>query len=98
MLTSSLIITVHQSLLSRKEEKLVALVVFSSYVRVAAGGFRIIPYSIVVAVVCAQMRSESLPIYHSTGARHSRSSVGDLTRLVATEHVRNNYHSESQYI
>ena len=55
----SLFITVHQSLILRNEEKLVALLVYSSFVRVATSGFRIIPYSLVVVVVCARMRSES---------------------------------------
>ena len=59
MLTLSLLITVHYSLLLENEEKLVALLVYSSFVRVAASGFRIIPYSLVVVVVCAQMRSDS---------------------------------------
>ena len=48
---------VHKSLLFRNEEKLVALLVYSSFVRVAASGFRIFPYSLVVLVVFAQMRS-----------------------------------------
>ena len=39
---------VHKSLLIRKEEKLVALLVFSSFIRVVTSGFRLIPYSLVV--------------------------------------------------
>ena len=46
-------------LLFGKEEKLVALLVYSSFVQVATSGFRIVPYSLVVVVVCAQMRSDS---------------------------------------
>ena len=42
-----------------KEEKLVALLVYSSFVPVATSGFRIFPYSLVVVVVFAQMRSGS---------------------------------------
>ena len=34
---------------------------------------------------------ESLFIYHSTKARHKKSSIGDATRLVTTEHLRNKY-------
>ena len=34
---------------------------------------------------------ESLRFHDSTAARHSKSSVGDVSRLVATEHVRNKY-------
>ena len=58
VLTSSLFITVHQFLLFRIGENLVALLVYS-FVRVATSGFRIIPHSLVVVVVFAQMRSES---------------------------------------
>ena len=43
----------------RNEEELVALLVYSSFERVAISGFRIIPYSLVVVVVCAQLRSDS---------------------------------------
>ena len=59
VLTSSIFITVHQSLLFGNEEKLVALIVYCSFVRVATSGFRIIPYSLLVVVVCAQTRSDS---------------------------------------
>ena len=41
---------VHKSLLFRKEQKLVSLPVYSSFIRVATSGFRIIPYSLVVVV------------------------------------------------
>ena len=58
VLTSSLFITVHQSLLFRNEEKRIALLVYSSFVRVTTSGFQKIPYSLVV-VVCAQIKSES---------------------------------------
>ena len=59
LFTSSLKFTVHQSLLFGNEEKLVALLVFCSLVRVATSGFRIVPHSLVVVVVCAEMRSDS---------------------------------------
>ena len=42
---------VHKSLLFRNEEKLVALLVYSSFIRVATNGFRIIPYSVAVVFV-----------------------------------------------
>ena len=42
---------VHKSLLFRNEEKLVSLLVYSSFIRVATSGFRIIPYSLVVVFV-----------------------------------------------
>ena len=88
VLTLSLFISGHRFLLGKKEEKLVGLLVYSSFVRVAISGSRIIPCSLVVVVVCAEMKRnlESLPDHHSTAAWHSTS---DVTRLVATEHVRN---------
>ena len=42
---------IHKSLLLRNEEKLVALLVYSSFIRVATSGFRIFPYSLVVVFV-----------------------------------------------
>ena len=42
---------VHKSLLFRNEEKLVALVIYSSFIRVAISGFRVIPYSVAVVFV-----------------------------------------------
>ena len=42
---------VHKSLLFRNEEKLVVLLVNSSFIRVATSGFRIIPYSLAVVFV-----------------------------------------------
>ena len=59
MFTSSLLFTVHQSVLFGNEEKLVALLAFCSLVRVATSRFWIIPYSLVVVEVCAEMRSDS---------------------------------------
>ena len=65
MLTLLLLILVHQSLLFGNEKKLVALLVCTSLVRVATSGFRIFPYSLVVVVFCAQMRSDSGTITYS---------------------------------
>ena len=42
---------VHKYLLFRNEQKLVALLVYSSFVRVATSAFRIIPYSLVIVFV-----------------------------------------------
>ena len=42
---------VHKSLLFRNEEKLVALLVYSSFLQLATSGFRIIPYSLVALFV-----------------------------------------------
>ena len=42
---------VHKSLLFRNEEKLVALLVYSSSIRVATSGFRIFPCSLIVVFV-----------------------------------------------
>ena len=41
----------HKYLLFRIEEKLVSLLVYSPFIRVATSGFRIIPYSLVVVFV-----------------------------------------------
>ena len=59
VLISLLFITVHLSLILRNEEEQVALLNYSSFIRLAASGFWILRYSPVVAMVCAQMRSES---------------------------------------
>ena len=40
-----------KSLLFKKEEKLVAQLVYSSFIRVATSGFQIIPYSLVAVFV-----------------------------------------------
>ena len=42
---------VHKSLLFGDEEKLVSILVYSSFIRVATSGFRIILYSLVVVFV-----------------------------------------------
>ena len=42
---------VHKSLLFRNEEKLVALLVYSPFMRVATSGFRIIPESLALVFV-----------------------------------------------
>ena len=42
---------VHKSLLFRNEEKLVSLLVYSSFIRVATSGLQINPYSLVVVFV-----------------------------------------------
>ena len=41
----------HKSLLFEKEEKLVAVLVYSSFILVATSDFRIFPYSLVVVFV-----------------------------------------------
>ena len=81
--TLLIIITAHWCLLFGNEEKLVALLVYSSFVRVATSGFRRFPYSLVVVVVFDQLRSDSV----FTTAQHSN-SISDVIRL---EHVRNKY-------
>ena len=42
---------VHKSLLFRHEKKLVALLVYSLFIRVATSGFGIIPYSLTIVFV-----------------------------------------------
>ena len=111
---------VHDSLLFRNQEKLVALLVYSSFIRVATSGFRVIPYSLGVVFVFRNeeklvailvyssfrrvatsgfwiipyslvVEAESLHIHHSTAAQYSYKNDCDITRVVATERVRNNY-------
>ena len=50
VLISLLFIAVHLSLFLRNEEKQVALLNYSSFIRLAASGFWILPYSPVVAM------------------------------------------------
>ena len=54
----SLIITAHCLLLFGNEEKLVALLVYSSFVRVSLVVSGMVPYSLVVIVFFAQTRSD----------------------------------------
>ena len=58
MFTSSLIKIAHQFLLFGNEERLVALLVYSSFVRVALVVSGMVPYSLVVVVFFAHMRSD----------------------------------------
>ena len=69
MFTPSIIIA-HWFLLFGIEEKLVALLVYSSFVRVALVVSGMVPYSLVVVVFFAQMRSDSRIIPFSL--RHGR--------------------------
>ena len=79
------------------EEKLVALLVYSPLRRVATSGIRnssVVTSStsgIRQAVLKLGVNMESLPIQHSTAARHSNRNENDVTRLVATEHLRSIY-------
>ena len=59
MFTSSMIIIAHLFLLFGNVEILVALLVYSSFVRVALVVSAVVPYSLVVVVFFAQMRSDS---------------------------------------
>ena len=76
------------------EEKLVALLVNSSFRRVACSGIRNSSVAtssiswIRQAVLKWERNTESLRIQHSTAARYSNRIEDDVTRLVATEHVR----------
>ena len=57
---------VNKSLLFRNKEKLVALLVYSSFIRIATSGFRIIPYSIVVIFVFRkEEKLVAIPVYSS---------------------------------
>ena len=59
MFASSIIILAQQFILFGNEEKLVALLVYSSFVRVALVVSGMVPYSLIVVVFFAQMRSHS---------------------------------------
>ena len=86
-----------QSLLSRKEEKLVALLAYSSFKLVATIGFRNDSVAtssssqFTQAVLKWAANAESLRIHNRTAARHRCYSGSDVTRLVATEDVRNKH-------
>ena len=64
MFTSSIVIAQY-FLLFGNEEKLVALLAYSSFVRVALVVSGMVPYSLVVEVFFAQMRSDSRIIPYS---------------------------------
>ena len=81
MLTSTLFFEVHQSLLFGNEAKLVALLVYTSFVRIATSGFWITPYSLIVAVVCAQMRSATGITPYSPQPQHNKLGVVLVTSL-----------------
>ena len=86
----------------RNEEKLVALLVYSSFRRVAPSGIQnsSVPTISIIwikqAVLKWGVNTESLRIQQCTAARYSNRNECDVTRLVATEHtygthVRNKY-------
>ena len=57
---------VHKSLLTTNEEKLVALLVYSSFIRVANSCFRKTPYSLGVVFVCRnEGKLETILVYTS---------------------------------
>ena len=57
---------VHKSLLITNEEKLVALLVYYSFIRVANSCFRITPYSLGVVFVCRnEEKLETILLYYS---------------------------------
>ena len=60
---------VHKSLPFRNEEKLVALIVYSSFIRVATSGFRIIPYSLVVVFVFRNVEKLAETLVYSSFRR-----------------------------
>ena len=79
------------------EEKLVALIVYSSFRRVATSGIRNSSVAtgsiswIKQAVFKWGVGTESLRIQHSTAAQFSYKNESHITRLVATEHVQNKH-------
>ena len=87
---------IHSSVIVlRNEEKLVALLVWSSLRREATSMLRRISLftssssQVSQTVIKWKMKTESLPNQYSTAAPHSDRNDCDFIRLVATEHVRN---------
>ena len=81
----------------RNEEKLVAIKVYYSFKRVATSMLRKISVfissgsQVKQAVLKRVVNTESLRIHNSTAAQPSDRNDCDVTRLVATERVRNKY-------
>ena len=81
----------------RNEEKLVVILVYSSFRRVATSMLRRISVfirsgsEIKKAVLKWVVKMDSLRVQNSTTAQHSDRNDCDVTRLVATECVRNKY-------
>ena len=79
------------------EEKLVALLIYSSFWRVAINGIGNSSVAISSISWIRQdvlkwgVKTESHRIQHSTAARYSNRNENDVTGLVATEQVRNIY-------
>ena len=84
------------------EDKLVALLVYSSFQRIASSGIRNSSVatrrnsSIKKAALNGKVNTESLRIRHSIAARHSQSNINDVSRLVQRDTYGTNNHSESQ--
>ena len=60
---------VQKSLLFRKEEKIVALLVHSTFIWVATSGFRIIPYSLIVVFVFRNEEKQVALLVYSLSRR-----------------------------
>ena len=90
-------LTAQQSLHYRNEEKLVARLVHSSFARLVTSGFRVIPYSLVVVAVCAQIMSE--PRINPYSPQHGIVTVVLVTSPDKKRRITygTNIHSESQY-
>ena len=72
---------VHQSLLFRIEEKLIALLVFSSFIRVATSCFRIIPYSLAVVFVFRNEEKLGEILVYSSFRRVATSGFGNVSGI-----------------
>ena len=70
---------VHKSSLSRNEEKLVALLVHSSFTRVATSDFWIIPYSLVVVFVFRNEEKLVEILVHSSFRRVAHSGFRNIS-------------------
>ena len=78
---SSIHSVVHESLLFRNEEKLVALLVYSSFIRAATSGFRIIPYSLAVVFVFRSEEKLVEILVHSSFRRVATSGFRNVSGI-----------------
>ena len=72
---------VHKSLLFRNEEKLVGLLVYPSFIRVATSGFRIIPYSLAVVFVFRNEEKLVEILVYSSFTRVATSGSRSVSRI-----------------
>ena len=72
---------VHNSLLFRNEEKLVALLVYSSFIRVVTSGFRINPYSLALVFVFRKEEKLVVKLVYSSFRRVATSGFRNVSGI-----------------